>query len=196
MAEQLEGLPVTELPPLTWAEAGRALCWAEEVADLDDVQSPTWLVIRRLQQIPGRGFSEWDRSDFKDLALTVLSCAAQVTDKLALAALREAYSASDENRIRILAGSIAARLYCEYQVKGYGVLERIATVTVLRERSRRNHRRPLPYRLYASVIGIQRQSLADGGWKAIINRSEQIMCQLVERAEIDLTERLRGIGVM
>lgn len=187
---------MSELPPLTFGHAGHALAWAEEAASLTDVQSPTLLVIRRLQQIPGKGMSEWGRDDYRNLAYTILSCAAQIPDGLALAALREVYGAAEQERGDMLATEIARVLVREYPAKGYSVLKRIAGYTVPRERSRRSHRRTLPFGHYATVIGVQRQSLDDGDWRPIIRRSEGILCELVERAAVDLTDRLKTIGVM
>lgn len=187
---------MSELPPITFGSAGNAYRWAEEAASLTDVKSPTWLVIRSMQQIPGRGFDDWSRDDYRDLALTILSEVSNLEDGVTRTAFQHAHGLACEERHDDLATRLAKILMLQHPTIGYGPLKRVTMIAVGRSRARIRRDRPLPFAHYGRALGMERRAPYEMPWREIIMQAEKTYEEWVRRADLALVERLRAIGVM
>lgn len=187
---------MSELPPITFSGPGPAYRWAEEASSLTDVKSPTWMVIRSLQQVPGKGFGEWGRSDYRDLALTILSEIAQIPDATARTAFCHTWGLAYAERHDDLATRIAKIVLIQHPTLGYSPIKRVTMISVMRSRSRLTGRKPLPFAYYGRALGMDRRAAYRSPWREVIEQAEGIMAEWVRRAEVDLVERLRRIGVL
>lgn len=196
VVETARGVRMSDLPPIRFRDAGTAYRWAEEAASLTDVQSPTWMVIRSMQQVAGKGFGEWDRSDYRDLALTILSEIAQIPDATARTAFQHVWGLAYDERHDDLATRIAKLVMIQHQALTYSPVKRVTMIAVMRARSRITGRKPLPFAYYGRALGMDRRAAYRSPWREVIEQAEGIMAEWVRRAEVDLVEKLRRIGVL
>lgn len=186
--------------PIHFSCPGRAYRWAEEHADLTDVPSSTLLVIRSMQQIAGRGASEWGRDDDRDLALTILSAVQQVDDRRALTAFLNTWRPHADAEVKVeLTRHIAERLRVGHHNVSQLTAQRaenIAYLAIARLAARTAGRKVLAKARYATAIGVSRPAIYQTPWAGVIATAEALFSELLERAEVDITERLKALGVM
>lgn len=185
--------PADGLPDFAFGSEVDAFRWAEE-----RLSRPIAKTVR-LGVTKSRS-SEYTVWDYMALAETIAASLgeAEGIGRREVGAFRWVYGDADRGRWDAMA-AVVADLLAKHEAahrKSREQLVAVARIALADARYRAVYGERLQRKYYANALGIARQSLADGGWRALIETAEVGIGEWIERAGAALAAKLREKGIL